>query len=50
MKLQHTTKDKIWVDESGTQIPYNRTTPIERKKEKKRKKKEEASLDDFVGE
>ncbi len=34
MKLQHTTKDKIWIDESGTQIPYNRTTPIERKKEK----------------
>ena len=34
MKLQHTTKDKIWIDESGTQIPYNRTTAVERKKEK----------------
>jgi hypothetical protein len=34
MTLQHTSKDKFWIDESGTQIPYNRTTPIERKKEK----------------
>lgn len=34
MILQHTSKDKFWIDESGTQIPYNRTTPIERKKEK----------------
>lgn len=34
MTLQHTSKDKFWIDESGTEIPYNRTTPIERKKEK----------------
>lgn len=34
MKLQHSLKDKIWIDESGTHIPYNRTTAIERKKEK----------------
>lgn len=34
MKLQHTSKDKIWIDEAGDQIPYNRTTAIERKKEK----------------
>lgn len=34
MNVQHTTKDKFWTDESGTQIPYNRTTAIERKKEK----------------
>lgn len=34
MKLQHTTKDKIWIDESGSHVPYNRTTAIERKKEK----------------
>lgn len=34
MILQHTSKNQFWTDESGTQIPYNRTTPIERKKEK----------------
>lgn len=34
MKLQHTSKDKIWIDEAGDQIPFNRTTAIERKKEK----------------
>ena len=34
MKLQHTSKDKLWIDEAGDQIPFNRTTAIERKKEK----------------
>lgn len=34
MVLQHKSSDKFWIDESGTQIPYNRTTAVERKKEK----------------
>lgn len=34
MKLKQTPKDGIWIDESGTQIPYNRTTASERLKEK----------------
>jgi hypothetical protein len=34
MTLQHTSKDQFWTDESGMQIPFTRTTPIERKKEK----------------
>lgn len=34
MTKQFTAKDKIWIDESGNQIPYNRTTPLERLKEK----------------
>lgn len=34
MITQFTSKDKVWIDESGNQIPYNRTTPIERMKEK----------------
>ncbi|MBW7838487.1 MAG: DUF3164 family protein [Chitinophagaceae bacterium] len=32
-KIQKTT-DKIWIDESGTEIPYNRTTKFERLTEK----------------
>lgn len=31
---QYSNKDQFWTDESGVQIPYSRTTPIERKKEK----------------
>ncbi|ROI09769.1 DUF3164 family protein [Chryseobacterium sp. H3056] len=34
MKLKQIPKDKIWIDESGTEIPYNRTTASERLKEK----------------
>jgi hypothetical protein len=34
MIKQFTAKDKIWIDESGSLIPYNRTTPTERKREK----------------
>ncbi|WP_139420935.1 DUF3164 family protein [Chryseobacterium mulctrae] len=34
MVKQFTSKDKVWIDESGNQIPYNRTTAIERMKEK----------------
>ncbi|MCW3168936.1 DUF3164 family protein [Chryseobacterium sp. 09-1422] len=34
MKLQHTAKDLFWQDESGLSVPYNRTTPLERKKER----------------
>lgn len=34
MIRQFTSKDKVWIDESGNQIPYNRTTAIERMKEK----------------
>ena len=34
MNLQHTSKDAFWRDESGTDVPYNRTTKIERKKER----------------
>lgn len=34
MKLQHTAKDQFWQDESGISVPYNRTTPLERKKER----------------
>lgn len=34
MITQFTSKDKVWIDESGNQIPYNRTTAIERMKEK----------------
>lgn len=34
MKLKQIPKDKTWTDESGTQIPYNRTTPSERLREK----------------
>lgn len=32
--LKQTTKDKMWIDESGQQIPYNRTTASERMKER----------------
>jgi hypothetical protein len=28
-------KDEFWIDESGTKIPYNRTTPLERLRERK---------------
>ncbi|MCU7615638.1 DUF3164 family protein [Chryseobacterium sp. PBS4-4] len=31
---QQTAKNQFWTDESGMQIPYNRTTATERKKEK----------------
>ncbi len=34
MKLKQLPKDKMWIDESGTEIPYNRTTASERMKEK----------------
>lgn len=34
MITQFTSKDKVWIDESGNQIPYNRTTAIERMKKK----------------
>lgn len=34
MIKQFTAKDKTWIDESGSLIPYNRTTPTERKREK----------------
>lgn len=33
MILRQLQKDKLWLDESGTQIPYNRTTKAERMKE-----------------
>lgn len=32
---QQTSKEKEWIDESGTSIPYNRTTQSERLREKK---------------
>lgn len=32
--IQQTSKNQFWTDESGMQIPYNRTTINERKKEK----------------
>ena len=31
----HTSKDKLWTDEAGIAIPFNRTTPAERLKERK---------------
>lgn len=34
MKFKQLPKDKTWIDESGTEIPYNRTTASERLKEK----------------
>lgn len=34
MILQHTSKDQFWKDESGISVPYNRITPLERKKER----------------
>ena len=34
MIKQFTAKDKTWIDESGSLIPYNRTTPTERQREK----------------
>lgn len=34
MTLQHTSKDQFWTDESGIQVPFNRTTGLERKKER----------------
>lgn len=34
MKFKQLPKDKTWIDESGTEIPYNRTTTSERLKEK----------------
>ena len=34
MKLKQIPKDKTWTDESGTEIPYSRTTPAERLREK----------------
>lgn len=30
MKITHTSKDAIWQDEQGTQIPFNRVTPTEK--------------------
>ena len=30
MKITHTSKDPIWVDESGISIPFNRITPTEK--------------------
>lgn len=36
--MLQTSKDKFWVDESGIEIPYNRTTKLERLKEKSAKK------------
>lgn len=32
--MVHTTKDKVWVDEAGTRIPFNRVTKVERLKER----------------
>ena len=34
INLQQRPKDKVWQDESGTKIPYNRTTQPERLKER----------------
>lgn len=34
MILHQTAKDQLWHDESGTSVPYNRITPLERLKEK----------------
>lgn len=34
MNLKQKSTEKIWIDESGQQIPYNRTTPNERMKER----------------
>ncbi|MFW2137132.1 DUF3164 family protein [Chryseobacterium sp. TY4] len=34
MKFKQLPKDKTWIDESGSEIPYNRTTTSERLKEK----------------
>ena len=30
----HTSKDKLWMDEAGVRIPFNRTTKVERLKER----------------
>lgn len=30
MKITHTSKDQIWIDESGISIPFNRITPTEK--------------------
>ena len=32
---KQTSKEPFWIDESGTKIPYNRTTPLERLRERK---------------
>lgn len=37
--------DKVWTDESGTEIPYNRTTKVERLHERSANKIVKASLD-----
>lgn len=34
MKLKQLPKDRTWIDESGSEIPYNRTTAAERLKER----------------
>jgi len=34
MNFKQLPKDGVWIDESGLQIPYNRTTALERLKEK----------------
>lgn len=34
MKITHTSKDQSWINEAGTSIPFNRTTPVEKLHEK----------------
>lgn len=35
LNYKQESKQAVWIDESGAQIPYNRTTPLERLKERK---------------
>lgn len=42
---QQKASDKVWTDESGTEIPYNRTTKVERLHERSSAKIAKAALD-----
>ncbi len=42
---QQKASDKVWIDESGTKIPYNRTTKVERLHERSASKAVKAALD-----
>tara|TARA_R110002051_G_scaffold325727_1_gene430545 strand:- start:1565 stop:2191 length:627 start_codon:yes stop_codon:yes gene_type:complete len=42
---QQKASDKVWTDESGTEIPYNRTTKVERLHERSSAKIVKAALD-----
>lgn len=43
--MLQTSKNNFWVDESGIEIPYNRTTKLERLKEKSAKKLANTGVD-----